>query len=100
MVSVSVTVLEKVSGGLMSCDHEEVAEIREREGDMVRNQAEVLMSIVDGTREWTLSCETRTKSASKENRGENPWPFGAAAPAAGLDRCFLIPTGVLQVGYR
>jgi len=60
MVSVSVTVLEKVSGGLMSCDHEEVAGIREREGDMVRNQAEVVMSIVDGTREWTLSRRERS----------------------------------------
>jgi hypothetical protein len=37
--------------------------------NIVRNQAEVILSVVEGTRKSTLSCEPRTTSASKEDKG-------------------------------
>lgn len=70
MISVSVTVLETVSRGLMSRDREEVGWETLREGEHCAEP--------DGShskrRRWhgereTPSCETRTTSASKEKMG-------------------------------
>ena len=58
-VSAAVLGLATVSRGLMTRDREEVGGEPRGRVNIVRNQAEVILSVVEGTRKGTSSCETR-----------------------------------------
>ena len=103
MISVSTTAAEETVEAEVSPKGSRwfVLVVREREDvdggepcgrvNIVRNQADVILSVVEGTRKSTPSREPSTTSASKENNGWNLGPLGSAGSEDGaVSACMMI----------